>query len=366
MSLKDVRRAFPVLADAAYLNAGSFGPVPRVSEEALVRCHRDELARGRSSPTYFARLRAARSAVRAELAALIGATEGEVALTRSTTEGCNVVVAGLGLEPGDEVVTTDMEHYGLLGALGASPATVRVANLLDAPPAEASARVAAEVGPRTRLIALSHVSWFTGEVLPAAEIATIGPPVLLDGAQSVGAVPVEVGELGCAFLAFPGQKWLIGPDGTGGLYVAPEWLDRVDVRFPSYYGQAGYEQDGTATPADGSPRFDTGTIPAASVAGLLASLRFASNLGDVRFQRAQELTSRCATILERIVRLHRPGGGGTLVAFQPDEPAESVVARLAATGVVVRELPSLGWVRASIGFWTNEDDLQRLANALLA
>src|SRR6185437_9638958 len=88
---------------------------------------------------------------------------------------------------------------------------------------------------RTKLVACSHVSWVTGRLAPAA-LAEVGReiPVLLDGAQGVGAVPVDLEALGCAFYAGAGQKWLCGPVGTGMLWVAPAWRDRLPALGATY------------------------------------------------------------------------------------------------------------------------------------
>jgi L-cysteine/cystine lyase len=132
------------------------------------------------------RLLETREALRAEVAALVGVSPELVALTASTTDGCNIVLAGLELGADDEIVTTTDEHFGLLGPLHTSGARVVVA---DPDPD----RIAAAVTRKTRLIALSHVLWTTGAVLPVHELrASTGLPILVDGAQSVGAIPVDV------------------------------------------------------------------------------------------------------------------------------------------------------------------------------
>ena len=193
MNLEALRAELPVLERVAYLNAGTFGPLPRRTAAAIAEQERAELDGGRSGAGYLEGVKELRQRARAGLAGLIGAASEHVALTRSTTEGCNIAVAGLALGPQDEIVTTDVEHFGLLGALGASPARVRVARVRERPAGEALAVVEGELGPHTRLVALSHASWVNGHVLPVAELARYGIPVLVDGAQSAGAIPVDVG-----------------------------------------------------------------------------------------------------------------------------------------------------------------------------
>ena len=201
-----------------------------------------ELRGGRGGAAYFDNLIETRGRVRGQFAELLGMGEDHVALTASTTMGCQIVLSGLRLEPGDEIVTTDEEHFGLLGPLHVSGARVRVAATRGRTGDEALEAVLAEVGPRTRLVALSHVSWMTGHILPVAAIkAETGVPLLVDGAQSVGAIPVDVGD--ADYYTVSGQKWLCGPDATGALYVRD--LDALAVALPTYWSREEHEPDGT-------------------------------------------------------------------------------------------------------------------------
>jgi L-cysteine/cystine lyase len=319
-----------------------------------------ELEEGRSSRAYFERVLAERESLRAGLAGILGAQPEHVALTGSTTEGCNIVLRGLGIGPGDEVVTTDSEHPGLFGGLVASGATLRIAAIRDLPAAEILPALQAQITPRTRLIGISHVSWLTGAVLPVRELAGHGVPVLVDGAQAAGAIPVAVEELAADFYTVSAQKWILGPAATGALYVAPSRLDDCRVVFPSYFSWKlpDYEL------RDGAVRFEGAWTPAATIAGLLASLAFAADAGEERFARAREATERCRALLaERGHEVVTEPDQATLVSWRAEE-TEAVVERLGEQGVVVRDLPGLGLVRASCGFWTSEDDLQRLVRGL--
>jgi L-cysteine/cystine lyase len=335
------------------------GPLPRRSGEAITRWTQRLVEEGRSSKALFEEVLALRERVRAELGRLINAPEGSVALTTATTDGCNIVLTGLGVGAGDEVVTTDSEHPGLFGGLVASGATLRIAKIRERPAAEALAAIENHVTNRTRLIAVSHVSWLTGAVLPLRELAGRGVPVLVDGAQAAGAIPVDVVALGCDFYTVSAQKWLLGPEATGALYVHPKWVDELRLTFPSYlsWQYPGYE------PRPGAARFDPGWIPAGSVAGLAESLAFANELGSERFDRAREASARCRALVAERAEVVTEPGQATLVSWRADEP-EELVAKLAESGVVVRDLPGTGLVRASCGFWTSEEDLGRLVQGL--
>jgi L-cysteine/cystine lyase len=297
--------------------------------------------------------------VRAGIADLLNAPEGSLALTTATTDGCNIVVTGLGIGPGDEVVTTDSEHPGLFGALVASGATLRIADIRERPAGEALALLEEQISERTRLVALSHVSWLTGALLPIKELAGRGIPLLVDGAQAAGAIPVDLQELGCDFYTVSAQKWLLGPEATGALFVRPERVEELRMTFPSYLSW----QFPDYVPQAGAKRFDSGWIPAGSLAGLAESLAFADEGGSERFGHARAKAERCRELLAARGPIVTEPGQATLVSWPAEEP-ELVAAKLAEAGVVVRDLPGTGWVRASCGFWTSDDDLERLVRAI--
>jgi L-cysteine/cystine lyase len=364
MDLDAIRAGLPVLDRLAYLNAGTNGPLPRRTMEAMTASLARDLEEGRSSGPYFEAMLARRDALRAALARFLHAEPGEIALTNSTTEGCNVVVNGLGIGPDDEVVTTDSEHPGLFGALVASRARVRIVEVRDLPVADIAGALREAITERTKLVALSHVSWLTGAVFPVAEFIGLGPPVLVDGAQAAGAIPVDAHDLGCDFYTVSAQKWLLGPDVTGALFVKPERVEELRMAMPSYAAWD-FGDDYTYTPRADAARFDPGWIAAASGDGLLASLAFAEEAGDERYEHAAAMAAHLRHMLDAAgCEVITEPGQATLVTWKADGESKGVVERLADAGVVVRDLPGRGWLRASCGFWTNHDDLERLLGAL--
>jgi L-cysteine/cystine lyase len=351
---KEARALFPVLKRFAYLNTGTLGPLAQPTLDAMTERDRFDQQQGRGGRAWFDDMLALRARVRDKVAQLIGATPETVALTSSTTDGCNVAIAGLGVGPGDEIVTTDAEHPGLLLPLHVSGATVRVAEVANRPAADAVERIASCVGPRTRLLALSHVLWTTGQVMPVQELKReTGLPVLVDGAQSVGAIPVDVGDVD--FYTVSGQKWLCGPEPLGALYVRdPEGLR---IAFPSSWAQQRIETDGTFVAREGAQRFDTGWTATRMLAGWETALELAP---DWRFERAAEISEHCRRALSAVCEVVGEPDQGTLVSFVPPGDAAETAARLYERGVIIRDLPSTGWARASCGWWTNEDDIERL------
>jgi L-cysteine/cystine lyase len=335
----------------AYLNAGSSGPLPRVAVEAAQARLQHDLTEGRSRKAYLGDVFELRERIRSGIAAVLGTSAELVALTESTTRGCQVVLAGLGLGSDDEIVTTDQEHFGLLGPLHASGARVVVVD------ADEEALLAA-VTPRTRLIAVSHVLWTTGRRLDLARLRRPGgPPLLVDGAQSAGAIPVDLN--GADFYTVSAQKWLCGPDPSGALFVRDP--ERLRVALANMFSPQSYEADGSFVPKEGAARFDSGWIGAPSLAGLEAALGVHP---EWRYEGAAAAAARCRQLLDPLVDVVTPPDQSTLVSFRPPGDPAELVAALDNRGVIVRELPGRNLVRASCGWWTSEEDLERLVSGI--
>jgi selenocysteine lyase/cysteine desulfurase len=356
MDATALRAEFPLLERLAYLNAGTDGPVPAVAVRAAAAALDAQAAEGRFAPHFEAR-QEQQDALRALYAGVLGAPVEDVALTTSTSEGIGKVLAGMELGPGDEIVTSDSEHPGLIGPLIAARRRgvgIRAVPLRD---------VADAVTARTTVVACSHVSWRTGEAAPAA-LADTGVPVVLDGAQGAGAVRVDVRALGCAAYAASGQKWLCGADGTGMLYVEPSLRERLQVIAPSYvcFEDASLGFDSPLR-ADGR-RFDTPSLAREATAFSLAATRLLTTAGlEGVHARAAALAARLADELEQRGRAVAPRAATTLVSWEDPDPI-AAGDRLAAAGVVVRNLPGTPYVRASVGPWNDDSDLDRLLSAL--
>ena len=356
MSLTSLRSEFPVLERTAYLNAGTDGPVPRAAQEAVAAELADETAEGRGF-AHFGRRRELLDELRAGYAELVSCRVEDLALTTGTSEGLGKVLAGMDIGPDDEILTSTDEHPGLIGPLIA--ARQRGARFRAVP----FAQLADGVRESTTMIACSHVNWRTGEVAPAS-LADAGVPVILDGAQGAGAVPVDVGKLGCAVYAAAGQKWLCGADGTGLLYIEPRFAERVRAIAPSYMtfedASLGFESELRSEAA----RYDTPALAREVAAFSHASLEVlrGADLAAV-LAHGPALAAELAERLQAHGRTVAPRGHTTLVAWEDDDP-EATRDRLRDAGVIVRNLPGTPYVRASVGAWSNDDDLERLLAGL--
>ena len=220
---------------------------------------------------------------------MLGAAEDDVILTHSTREGVNVVIYGIDWKPGDELLICDLEHPALT-----TPAKVvaeRVGVRVTSAPIttmstfeESLDLVKSAITERTRLVALSHIQYTCGLRLPIGQITqaahAAGVPVLVDGAQSVGQIAVNVTELGCDFYTMSGQKWLMGPVGTGALYVSPDGSEMLDPLFSTRALEA--ERYGFRRGALG--RFSLVSNSPGLAAGLTESLRIVSEVGIGRIE----------------------------------------------------------------------------------
>lgn len=358
MDVAALRAEFPVLERVAYLNTGSVGPLAKVAADAAAADLQLQLEQGRSGRAHFEHAHGLADRLRARIAGLMGCDPWEVALTGATTDGVNTVLSGLDLGPGDEIVTSDEEHPGLLAPL-ASARERRGVEIRVAP----FDAVAEAVGPRTRLVACSHVSWVSGRVVDVAALAAASAPVLLDGAQGLGAVPVDVRALGCEHYAASGQKWLCGPVGSGYLYVRENAIDGLHPAWPGYGTLSDTQRPLDLSLADGAARFDNGFAPSHRSAWSLAALDVLEKAGiDALHERAAALAESLAGRLGAAGLKVAARGRSTLVSWEAADP-QAEATRLLAAGLLARDLPGTPYVRASVGGWTSEEELERLIAA---
>ncbi|MBB4662718.1 aminotransferase class V-fold PLP-dependent enzyme [Conexibacter arvalis] len=355
--LEELRAQFPVCERVAYLNAGTNGPVAtRATEAARAQLEREQ-EDGRGGMPFFVAMGEQGERLRALYAARLGAAPADVALTTSTTDGIARALLALDLRPGEEILTSDEEHPGVYGPLtaqrrrGVEVRTAPFADLADA------------VGPRTRLVVCSHVSWRSGQLAPSA-LREIDPPLLLDGAQGVGAVPIDVAALGADMYAGSGQKWLCGPCGLGMLYLSPAIRERLAPPSPGYVNLADAGAGLDAIPADGGCAYDTPALPPASLVHAAATLELLEETGWERVHaQAHDLADLAAALLRERGREVLARDRTTLVTWR-ERDAERRVERLLEAGVVVRSLPGEELLRASFGGWSSVQDLERLLEAL--
>ena len=369
-------------------NAATSFPKPPAVAESIVDFLQHRAGNpGRSGHALAIAAQTVVAATRSQLAALFGVPDPQrIVFALNATDALNMALWGL-LRPGDRVVTTSIEHNAVARPLHAMAKrgieVTRVAcgpdGTLDLDDLDRALRS----GP-VRLLAMCHASNVVGTILPVREAAQRahehGALFLLDAAQTAGVLPIDVLEMGLDLLAFPGHKALLGPTGTGGLYVAPE------VRLsPLRQGGTGTSSEEERQPEELPEALEVGTVNTVGIAGLGAALLYLQQRGQHAI-RAHEvaLTTRLIDGLMDIsgLRIHGTGVPARQVAtvslsVEGWEPVDVAAALDSSFGIAVRSglhcaplahrtlgTYPRGTVRLSPGCFTTDDDVDQALAAL--
>ena len=353
-----------------YLQTGSLGPTPRPVMERTVAAWRElEL---NPSAVGYGQHEQAMEAVRAQAAAFLGCKTDELVLTNCTTEGMNWTAQGLSLRAGDRVLTTDQEHPG--GRMCWDYVVRRFGVALDVvaiPPGEHDVqaiidRMAKAITPQTRVLSFSHILSSTGLRMPVAELSALarsrGCIAVVDGAQAMGGVPVDVKALGCHVYASSGHKWLLGPKGTGVLYLSEELGQAVDP-IALQAGRASY-----------SASSGVSSIP--SVLGIGAALDYLLAIGLNRIEEHNlVLRNRLYTALQGVPKVRvvsaPPGSplASALVTYRLPDNIESGAfqERMRDKHKIELKVVPKNWLngnRVSTHLFNSEDDVDALVAGL--
>lgn len=373
-----IREQIPAVLKNAYLNTGTFGPLPKVTVDALVEQLRTELEDGRILMGNDIRGGEIKTEARAEFAHFFGCDPKNVVLTRHTTDGMNIAVNGINWQAGDEIVLSDMEHPGgqapIYNVARRYGVVVRTARLGDGT-GDVVGEFERLISPRTRMLLTSHLTWNTGTVLPLSDIVEMSHRhhvlVVADAAQSLGSIPLDVVGSGVDVYGGPGQKWLCGPEGTGATYVSDAALEQVNQTFVGYASMGGMEHaGGYLMPQPGADRYEVGGAFAPAILGNVTSLRFIrETVGmDWAFERIAQLGQYCWNKLAEIdgvdmISPHDQMAG--LVSFNLNGyNAPALTEKLAERGIIIRYIGQPLGARVSTGFYNNEEDIDRLADAI--
>jgi L-cysteine/cystine lyase len=376
--LERIRQQMPATTSHIYLNAGTFGPLPDCVIQAMQECIQNDWQNGRLGAEAFEAIGTIYNNARSSVARLLNADVEEIALTDNTGEGLNIISFGLNWHEGDEVITTNHEHISLLAPLyqlrDRYGIVIRFADIGPSAELPVLKAIADLVTPRTRLISISHVAWTTGAVLNISEVAYMGRewgiPVLIDGAQSAGAIPIDVKALGVDFYAVPMQKWLCGPDGTGALYVRKEMLHLVSPTYVGYWSTK-HEENFEWELLDSAQRFEVGGRQTAAIAGQAAVLNWLEQTVGHQwlFDRIVSLSGYAYKALREVPGLTiltpRSGESG-LVSFTLEgrDDAEIVMHLRDKYNMYIRNIPSTKSLRISTGFYNTEEEIDKLVAAL--
>ena len=317
-----VREQFPLSHDRIFLNNGTMGPSPFVVIDAV----RNEMETVDRTARY-----GGWDSIREKIATFIHAQTEEISITHNVTEGINVIACGMPLKKGDQIILTDQEHVGnalpWLARARRDQLVLRPVTLAETAE-ETLSRIAALITKRTRVIAVPQVTCTTGQVLPVREICRFarerGIYTLIDAAHTPGMLPLDVKEMDCDFLASCGHKWLMGPKGTGFLYVRRELIDLIEPYWVGGGVDTGWDiYQGTLTFRHDAHKFDFASQSAALYVGLGAAIDFVSHLGIENIaRRGQALAGHLRTELEKLgdkITILTPkevGGFASILSFR--------------------------------------------------
>lgn len=367
-------------------NAATSHPKPKEVLESVQRALTEENANpGRSGHERALRAAGRLLATREALAAFLGAEDPfGVVFCLNCTDALNLAIKG-SVKTGDHVVASALEHNSVLRVLN----TLKERGAIDLTIVEPMpdgkidpAGYALAIRKNTRLFVLTHASNVTGEIQPVEYVSQIaranGIRCLIDGAQALGSVPTDVRALGCDLYAFPGHKSLLGPQGTGGLYIAPG-IELNTLRE----GGTGSASKSLLQPDDLPDRYEAGTMNLPGIAGLGAGVKIVSKEIDDISARETALSNLLiselrkmpgVTVYSHLSRTRRTGA----VSFNVlDLPSGDVADRLSRQGICVRAglhcaplahraqgTLTRGCVRASFGYFSTSEDAETLLRAV--
>lgn len=380
--LQQQRHQFPALEDKIYFNYGGQGPMPQSALATIQQAYQTIQQSGPFSYSVNQWLQQEAQLLRQQIATELGVTPETITLTEDVTVGCNIPLWGLAWEPGDHILMSNCEHPGIVAAVRELcrrfQLTMSIFPLLS--PADPLAALTEALQPTTRLLVISHVLWNTGQVMPLSAIVERcrqrSVRVLVDAAQSVGMLPLNLSDCGADFYAFTGHKWWCGPAGAGGLYVRPDVLPKL---APTFIGWRGIQVDGQGNPAGWQPdgrRFEIATSDGPLWPALRAAIDQHHQWGtaEQRYLRICHLSSYLWGQLQRLPHitclLKTPPESG-LVSFQitpAGQPAPALhrqlVQALESRQIYLRTLLSPNAVRACTHYFTLESEIDRLVEAV--
>jgi len=369
-------------------NAATSWPKPRSVSEAMIECMEQYGANpGRGSHRMFVQASRILFETRVNLSRLFNIRNpNDISFALNTTAALNLAIRGF-VRKGDHVILTSVEHNSVRRPIEYLKRTIGVEITYvnaDGQGCVTPKQVEEAIRPNTSLVVVNHSSNLLGTILPVAEIGEVcrkhGVKLLVDAAQSAGTLPIDVEAMSIDMLAFPGHKGLMGPQGTGGLYVHPS----IELE-PLMLGGTGSQSESIEQPTVRPDRYESGTQNTAGIAGLNAGIRYIQNEGVENIHNKEwHLTQR---LIEGLMRIDKvtvygppPGSNRTaIVAFNVQGMDSAQVAHMLDRhyDIAVRAgyhcaplahdtagTLERGAVRASPGYFTTEDEIDALIHAV--
>lgn len=356
------------------LESGYFSPSPESVKDYWVNFVNEI----NESPSYYMRTRQneMREKVREKLANYAGVAKDELVLTRNTTESMNIIIQGIKLEEGDEILRTNLEYPNMIQALDMRErrfgTKVRIVDVPIHPISqdEIVQKVIGAVNKKTKVILISHMVFLNGQVFPVKEVCKkareMGIETIVDGAHSFSHVDMDVSEIGCDYYASSLHKWLGAPLGNGLLYVKKGNAERL---WP-LYGDTAYEDDNIMKLEH------LGTRPCSDQNGIIPAVDFNLEIGKVeKSKRLKFLQMRWATELKdhKNIILNTPLGQGQsfgianvgVKSLQPSELADKLFDEHDIFTVPIDDERGIRGIRVSPNLYSTTEDIDKFIEAML-
>lgn len=387
MRLESHRQKFPALANKAYFNYGGQGTLPQASLEAIQQAYEYIQRHGPFSAGVNAWIAEEQNQTRKAIASELGAPAETIALTEDVTVGCNIAMWGINWQAGDRLLMTDCEHPSVIATaqeiarrFDVEVSTCPIRATLNQ--GDSKAVIAEHLTARTRLVVLSHILWNTGQVLPVKEIVEVcrnysnsgdgqSLRVLVDAAQSVGSLPLNLTELGADFYAFTGHKWLCGPEGIGGLYVRPDVLNSLN---PTFIGWRGILTNKAGQPMGWKPnaqRFEVATSASPLYAGMRSAIATHQQWGtpQERYERICQMSEYLWQRLSQLdavkcLRTSPPESGLVSFVLTNAHSHNQLVQSLEQQGFMLRTILDPDCIRACVHYFTQHTEIDHLIEAI--
>ena len=383
ITIEEQRQQFLGLANKTYFNFGGQGTMPQASLDAIVDTHQYIQKVGPFSGSVNSWLQGKTAELREAIANELRTTSDRITLTENVTAGCNIALWGIQWEAGDSILMSDCEHPGVIATVNEIArrfgVKVEICPILDTlnegNPVEA---IEQHLTPNTRLVLISHLLWNTGQVLPLKEITALchnysssKKPirVLVDAAQSVGCLDLDLPDTNVDYYAFTGHKWLCGPAGVGGLYVSESAFNDL---HPTFIGWRSIELDG-GKPKDwlnNGEKYEVATSAYPEYQGLKTAIAVHQQWGTPtqRYQRIRQLSQYlwfALTQLEGVECLKKSPPEAGLVSFQiPSKNHLSLVNHLEQQGFFLRTIANPDCIRACVHYMSLTQEIDSLIAAI--
>jgi L-cysteine/cystine lyase len=374
------RQKFPALGNKIYFNYGGQGPMPQGAMDAIsqTQAHIQEI--GPFGAEAYRWISPQMQSVREAIASTLNVPSDTITLTGNVTIGCNIGMWGINWQAGDHLLLSDCEHPGVIAT--AQEISRRFAVEVSTCPLMATLNegdtvniIAENIRPNTRLVVLSHVLWNTGQVLPIDKITEIcrknNSLLLVDAAQSVGVLPLNLTELGVDFYAFTGHKWLCGPAGVGGLYVRPQSREQLQ---PTFIGLDGVITNNQAQPINWQPdgrRYEVSTLATPLYIALKEAIAIHHQWGTAE-ERYQQICSNSEYLWQKLIELSNvkclknspPQSGLVSFVLTNNQPSLKLVQFLESQKILTRTIANPNCIRVSVHYLTLESEIDQLITAI--